>query len=179
MGKAEFSGHSRPGTARGLAYNAGPRRFSERHRCVAAPVGPKTKENGTDLLGPQNRPYRPTTIATATTAITGSARVASVGFHGVYELAVYARASYRRDYWLPRSSTVGPRGHPSKAHWILYTTSEGSCHPARIGIGPIWIGMSRAGRGGCEYCFRRDPLRFQPALVRFHPRPYGFSRLKP
>ena len=53
-------------------------------------MGPKTKENGTDLLGPQNRPYRPTTIATATTAITGSARVASVGFHGVYELAVYA-----------------------------------------------------------------------------------------
>ena len=45
---------------------------------------------GRPIIGPQNRPYRPTTTATATTAITGSARVASVGFHCVYELAVYA-----------------------------------------------------------------------------------------
>ena len=67
----------------------------------------------------------------------------------------------------------------NSANNVTWTMEEGSCHPARIGIGPIWIGMSRAGRGGCEYCFRRDPLRFQPALVRFHPRPYGFSRLKP
>ena len=63
-----------------------------RLRCVAAPVpsGAKNERKWADLLGPQNRPYRPTTTATATTAITGSARVASVGFHGVYELAVYA-----------------------------------------------------------------------------------------
>ena len=57
------------------------------------PPGPfkaKNERKWADLLGPQNRPYRPTTTATATTAITGSARVASVGFHGVYELAVYA-----------------------------------------------------------------------------------------
>lgn len=52
--------------------------------------GAKNERKWADLLGPQNRPYRPTTTATATTAITGSARVASVGFHGVYELAVYA-----------------------------------------------------------------------------------------
>ena len=52
--------------------------------------GSDALQRAVDLLGPQNRPYRPTTTATATTAITGSARVASVGFHGVYELAVYA-----------------------------------------------------------------------------------------
>ena len=57
-------------------------------RCIAR--GSKHERKWADLLGLQNRPYRPTTIATATTAITGSARVASVGFHGVYELAVYA-----------------------------------------------------------------------------------------
>ena len=57
-------------------------------RCSAS--GAKNERKWSDLLGPQNRPYRPTTTATATIAITGSARVASVGFHGVYELAVYA-----------------------------------------------------------------------------------------
>ena len=57
-------------------------------RCSASSA--KNERKWADLLGPQNRPYRPTTTATATTAITGSARVASVGFHGVYELAVYA-----------------------------------------------------------------------------------------
>ena len=57
-------------------------------RCSASKA--KNERKWADLLGPQNRPYRPTTTATATTAITGSARVASVGFHGVYELAVYA-----------------------------------------------------------------------------------------
>ena len=77
--------NSRRPAAHGLAHR---HTDPTRTRCSASKA--KNERKWADLLGPQNRPYRPTTTATATTAITGSARVASVGFHGVYELAVYA-----------------------------------------------------------------------------------------
>ena len=63
-----------------------------------------------------------------TTAITGSARVASVGFHGVYELAVYANMDpgsarpmqrCRRDERAERARARRTRAHSaSRAHHV-------------------------------------------------------------